>query len=63
MFFLTLIGAAFAFCFITFTNKFNENIVEVGLKKIMKYMGVLNDSLNSTELDFEKRNEVDGMVD
>lgn len=30
LFLLTFFGAVAVFCFITFTNKFNENIVEVG---------------------------------
>jgi len=35
LFLLTLVASAAVFCFITFTNKFNEGIVEVGSRQFI----------------------------
>jgi hypothetical protein len=56
LFFLTFVGSLAAFCFITFTNKFNEGIVEVGFenKSSTGENIFLIRFYNLTEIDLEK---------
>lgn len=54
--------SSIGFCFITFTNKFNENIVEVGRAAAQTKNCLPDDSLFSTESDSEKQHKVDGVV-